>query len=61
MRTALTTLPWVESDTITTNAKTRQVKFTVKAKASYNFDQVKSALGSRYADGLKQLTGPTDQ
>ena len=61
MRDALTTLPWVESDTIKTDGKTRQAKFTVKDRAQFNMDEVKRALGSRYGDDAKLMTGPTDK
>ena len=60
MRDALTTLPWVESDSIQADRKTRQVKFTVKSKSAFDLDEVKRALGSRYGGGVKTLAGPTD-
>ena len=61
MSAALTTLPWVEPDTIAIDSKKRQVKFTVKDRAKFNMDEVKQALGSRYSDGVKILTGPTEK
>jgi hypothetical protein len=61
VREALTTLPWVESDTIVTNGKTRQVKFTVKDRTKFDLEEVKQALGSRYADGARVMTGPTEK
>ena len=60
MRDALTTLPWVESDSIVTDGKLRQAKFTVKDKAAFNLEEVKKALGGRYDSGVKVLAGPTD-
>ena len=61
MAAALTTLPWVESDTIKTDGNLRQAKFTVKDPAKFNMDEVKRALGKRYADGVKVLAGATTQ
>jgi hypothetical protein len=58
---ALITLPWVESDSIKTDGKKRQALFTVKDRAKFNLDELKKALGSRYGDGVKVLTGPTGQ
>ena len=48
MRQPLTTLPWVETDTIVTNRNTRQAKFTVKGKQAFNLEELKRALGDRY-------------
>ena len=59
MSKALATLPWVEADTIQTDRKTRQVKFTVKDRTKFNMDEVTHALGDRYGDGVKVLTEPT--
>jgi hypothetical protein len=56
---ALTTLPWVEAETIQADRKTRQVKFTVKDRTKFNMDEVTQALGDRYGDGVRVLTGPT--
>ena len=61
MSTALATLPWVESATIQTDAKKRQVKFVVKDRAKFNMDEISDALGPRYNYGVKLLTGPTDK
>lgn len=61
MSQALTTLPWVESDTIKADGKKRQVKFTLKSGAKINMDELKEALGPRYSDGVKVLTAPTDK
>lgn len=59
MSEALTTLPWVESDSIKTDAKKRQAKFTVKDSTKFNLDELKTALGDRYSDGVTVLAGPT--
>jgi hypothetical protein len=58
---ALITLPWVESDSIKTDGNKRQALFIVKDRAKFNLDELKQALGSRYADGVKVLSGPTGQ
>ena len=60
MRDALTTLPWVEPDSIVTEAKTRQVKFTLKDRKAFDEEAVRTTLGTRYARRLKLLAGPTD-
>ena len=59
MRDALATLPWVETSSIVTDRKTLQAKFTVKEKSAFKVDELKRALGDRYADGLTVLTEPT--
>jgi maltoporin len=60
--TALATLPWVEADSIRTDQDRLQVKFTVKDRAKYNFEDVKRVLAKAgYDDGAKALAGPTDQ
>jgi hypothetical protein len=61
VRNALTTLPWVESDSIKTDARKRQVKFTVKDREKFNMDEVKQALGDRYDYKVAVLAGPTSQ
>jgi hypothetical protein len=58
---SLTTVPWIDSDTIKADGKLRQVKFTVKDRAKFNLEEVKQAIGSRYASGLVVLTGPTEK
>ena len=40
--------------------KTLQAKFTVKNKSAFNVDEMKRALGDKYADGMTVLAGPTD-
>jgi hypothetical protein len=61
VRDILATLPWVEPDSIKPNGKTRQVKLTVKDRAKFNIEDVRKALGSRYGDGVKVLTEPTEK
>ncbi len=61
MATALTTLPWVETDTIKTDGGRRQAKFTVKDRTKFDLEEVKRALGRRYSGGVKVLAGPTDK
>ena len=60
MRDALTTLPWVEPQSIVADRKIQQTKFTVKDKKAFNLDEVKQVLGDQYRDGVTVLTGPTD-
>jgi hypothetical protein len=62
VRDALATLPWVEPDSIQPDRSKRQVKFTVKDKAKFDFDAVKAALADKgYDGGAKVLTGPTEK
>lgn len=61
MSSLLATLPWVEQDSIKTNGKVRQAKFTVKDPARFNMNEVEQALGDRYGGGVKLLAGPTTQ
>lgn len=61
MRDALATLPWVETDSIQPNRDKRQVKFTVKDRAKFDFEAVKKALAEQgYDSGARVLTGPTE-
>jgi hypothetical protein len=39
---------------------TRQAKFTVTSKSAFNMEELKRALGDKYADGMTVLTGPTE-
>ena len=61
MSEKLISLPWVDPDSIKTDLKLKQAKFTVKDPAKFNMDEVKRALGSRYGDGVQLLSGPTTQ
>lgn len=62
MRTALATLPWVESRSIQTDQNRLQVKFTVTDRSKFDVEAVKRVLAEagRYDDDAKVLTGPTD-
>lgn len=62
MREAIATLPWVETDSIKTDASKMQVVFTVKDAALFSEQAVVEALkkkSNKYGDGAKKLTGPT--
>ena len=61
MGAALTSLPWVDFEKIKLDAKKRQAKFTVKDRAKFSVDELKQALGPRYADGMTVLAGPTEK
>ena len=61
MRDNLATLPWVETDTIKPNGRTRQVKFTITDRAKFDLEEVKRALTPRYDDHVKVLAGPTER
>lgn len=61
MSGSLTEISWIDSDTIKADGKLLQVKFTVKDREKFNLDEVKQAVGKRYASGLVVLTGPTEK
>lgn len=58
--TALATLPWVESDTITADRKTRQAKFTITDKAAFDAEAIKATIGKAGYRKAQVLKGPTD-
>lgn len=60
MSEALATLPWVEPASIRADRNTRQVKFTVKDRAQFDFQKLKDTLRDVDYPGTKLLTGPTD-
>ncbi|AWM41415.1 hypothetical protein GobsT_75420 [Gemmata obscuriglobus] len=57
----LATLPWVEPDTITTNGKTRQAKFTLKRGAKFDLEEVTQVLAPRYSGDITVLTAPAEK
>jgi hypothetical protein len=64
VRSAIATLPWVETDSIKTDAKKLQVKFTVKDPKQFDDQAVKDALlkkDAKYSSGAAKLTGPTEK
>jgi hypothetical protein len=58
---ALTTLPWIDSATIQTDGKLRQVKFAVTDLVKFDLAELARALGPRYSYDMKLLAGPTPQ
>jgi len=44
VRNALSTLPWVEQDSIRPDVSKQQVTFGFKSKDDFNLDEVKSAI-----------------
>jgi hypothetical protein len=58
---ALASLPWVEPGSVKADGRKRQAKFTVTDRAKFDMDEVRKALGWRYADGVKVLAGPTEK
>jgi hypothetical protein len=63
VQSAIATLPWVETDSIKTDAKKKQVKFTVKDAKLFDDAAVIAALkekGSKYSDGATKLSGPSE-
>jgi hypothetical protein len=64
VQAAVATLPWVEKASIQTDANKLQVKFTVTDTKQFKDEDVIAALktkGSKYGNGAKKLSGPTDE
>lgn len=57
---ALATLPWVEPASILASRATRQVRFTLKDRAQFDVEKVKTVLSKAGYPGAKLLAGPTD-
>ena len=53
MRKALSTLPWVEQDSIQTDVDNRAVRFNLKDKSAFNEEAVRKALN---AQGFKEVS-----
>jgi hypothetical protein len=63
VQSAIATLPWVETASIKTDAKKKQVKFTVKEAKQFDDAAVIAALkekGDKYSDGATKLSGPSE-
>jgi hypothetical protein len=58
VRDALSTLPWVEKDTIGTSIKDRQARFAVKSKEAFKFEEVKKAIGAKGFTVTRVVSGP---
>jgi copper chaperone CopZ len=58
---ALSTIPWIEADSIRADRKTRQVKFTVKDRSHFDLEMVKDTVRKAGYSGTKLLVGPTEQ
>lgn len=58
---ALTTLSWIDTATIQTDGKRRQVKFAVTDLGRFDLEEIARALGPRYSYGMKLLAGPTEK
>jgi hypothetical protein len=54
---ALAALPWVEPASITTDRKTRQVRFAVKDRKAFDPDAVTEVIAKKGFKGAKVLTG----
>ena len=60
MREALSTLPWVEQGSVVADTGKQQVRFAVKDKQSFKYDEVKKVIeakDSRFKVG-EVLSGP---
>lgn len=57
MSEALATLPWVEPATITTDRKSRQVRFAVRDRKAFDPDAATEAIARKGFKGARMLTG----
>jgi hypothetical protein len=55
---ALSTLPWVEEDTIVTDVRKQQARFAVKDKESFDLDAVKKVIDKAGFTVGEVLSGP---
>jgi copper chaperone CopZ len=58
---ALAKLPWVRTDSIQADRRTRQVKFTVTDRARFNIDKVRDAITLAGYTRTDLLSGPTER
>lgn len=59
MRNALSTLPWVEQDSIRPDVTKQQVTFGFKKKDDFNLDEVKKAIEGQTSFKVgKVVSGP---
>jgi hypothetical protein len=58
VRKALSTLPWVEQDSIKPDVKKQTVAFTIKDKKAFNSDELKKAIDPTGFTLGKVLSGP---
>jgi len=61
VRDALTTLPWVEPDSIQTSSEKRQARFTVKDRGKFDMDAVAGVLKAKGYSKATLLAGPTEK
>ena len=59
VREGLAMLPWIDTTTIHTDRKARQVRFTLKDRSSFDFDSLKEIIARKGFRGIKLLAGPT--
>jgi len=59
VRKALSTLPWVEQDTIQMNFKARELRFCLKDKSQFNEEALKKALKNEGFPDVQVKTGPS--
>jgi hypothetical protein len=58
VRSALATLPWVESRTIEASRETKTARFGINDKRQFSMDEIRKVLPSRYRSGLQLVSGP---
>ena len=58
MRKALATLPWVEQSSVETDVDSREVRFNLKDKKSWNEAAVKKALNEQRFPEVTVKAGP---
>lgn len=57
MRDALSSLQFVEKQTIKADVKTKRVEFSAD-KSQFDFDKVKAAISAKGFDEVKLVSGP---
>jgi hypothetical protein len=57
VRDALSTLQFVEKDTIKANVQTKRVEFSAD-KTQFDFPKVKAAIAAKGFDEVKLISGP---
>jgi len=59
VRAALKALPWVEQDSVRTDVSKREVRFGLRDKKDFDFEQVKEALARKGYKEVELVAGPT--
>jgi hypothetical protein len=58
VREALSTLPWVEQDSVQANVDKKEVRFAVKDPKEFDLKAVQAAIGDKGFKEVNLLAGP---